>query len=213
MAQRMDSQTKDWGRAYRVGRTPWDLWGPTPALEQLIGDGRLDRLGLPDAARAAVPGCGRGHDLRLLAKCGLDVVGFDLAPEAVEEARALIELNGTPGTVLRRDVLGLVPEFRGAFDLVYEYTCFCALPPDLRRSYARTVAEILVPGGVVLSLIFPMQAGHAGTDGPPYLVSETDLQDAFGAVLQLQESFAPHIPESPRAGAERWFVWRKPADS
>ena len=42
-----------------------------------------------EEARIAVPGCGRGHDLRAFAARGHRVVGFDLVSEAVAEARAL----------------------------------------------------------------------------------------------------------------------------
>ncbi len=205
----MVSHAKDWAAAYRTRHTPWELWGATPALEALVAQGHLGRFGLDSAARVAVPGCGRGHDVRLLAKQGLCVTGFDVAPEAVEEGRRLLALNRVDAEILRRDVLGLLPEFAGAFDLVYEYTCFCALPPHLRAAYARTVAGILAPGGYLFALMFPMAAGHAGRSGPPYLVTEQDVMDAFGPELELCDSFAPAAAWSPRQGAERWYVWRR----
>ena len=206
----METHTLDWSSAYREGLTPWDLWGATPALEQLLARGVLAALGVPDGARIAVPGCGRGHDVRFLSNCGYRPVGFDLAPEAVREARQLITLNRSGGEVLVRDVLGLLPEFEQSFDLVYEYTCFCALPPHLRSAYARTLAGTLVPGGRLLALAFPMHERFVRDAGPPHLVRESDLKQAFGAALQFEDSFEPAVPGSLRGAAERWFTWRKP---
>jgi len=200
---------EDWAAGSRKGLSPWDLWGASPALEALVGGSFFGRLGLPERARVAVPGCGRGHDLRLLGKMGFAVTGFDLSPRAVAEARQLLQLNRVPGRVLRRDVLGLSPEFDGAFDLVFEYTCFCSQPPHLRLSYARSLAGLLAPGGYVLGLMFPMDERFAGADGPPYLVREADLEATFGAELRLRQSFGADVPGSPRAGAERWYLWQK----
>ena len=206
----MEPHADAWTAAYREGRTPWDLRGVTPALAALAERGGLGELGLPRGARAAVPGCGRGHDLRILAGHRLAVTGFDVVPEAVAEARALLRLNRTEAEVLCRDVLGLLPEYEGMFDLVYEYTCFCALRPHLRRAYAEVVNGLLAPGGCVLALIFPMVPELAGDNGPPYLVTEEAAAAAFAPALRLERSFAPEGTDDPRAGAQRWYVWRKP---
>ncbi|MEM7205155.1 MAG: methyltransferase domain-containing protein [Planctomycetota bacterium] len=198
----------DWDAAWRERRTPWELWGPTPALEALVASGALRDLGLPEGARAAVPGCGRGHDLRVLARQGLEVTGFDIVPEAVAEARHLLALNGDRGTVLCRDVLGLLPEYAGTFELVYDYTCFCALRPHLRPAYAKVVQGLLRPGGWLLALMFPMAETHAGRGRPPYLVTPAVAETVF-TPLVLEDSAVPDVPGDPRAGAQRWYVWRK----
>jgi len=52
----------DWESAYVLGETPWDKGFASPPLRWFL------RLGqwLP-AGRMQVPGCGRGHYVRLLA--------------------------------------------------------------------------------------------------------------------------------------------------
>jgi SAM-dependent methyltransferase len=206
----MDSAPLDWQQAYCEGATPWDLRGPTPPLLALLAQPVLAQAGLRSGARVAVPGCGRGHDLRLLSQRGYDVVGFDIAPSAVAEAQALLALNRARARVLCRDVLGLSPEYESAFDLVYDYTCYSALRPYLRGAYARAMATILRPRGLFLHLTFPMRAAAAGKEGrPPYLITVTDLHDSFDAefALALQQDAQHSVPL--RAGAERWFLWRK----
>ena len=42
----------------------------------------------PIRGRVLVPGCGLGHDVRLLAEQGASVVGLDIVPKAVRQAQA-----------------------------------------------------------------------------------------------------------------------------
>ena len=73
----------DWARAYDAGLTPWDLRGAAEPLRVLAAEGYFSRLDLPQPVRVAVPGCGRGHDLKVFAELGMEVTGFDLAEDAV----------------------------------------------------------------------------------------------------------------------------------
>lgn len=203
----------DWVHAYTAGRTPWDLAMVSPPLRTLLRENRPRSWGVPENGRVAVPGCGRGHDLRAWAAAGYDVTGFDLVPAVVREARMLLRLNRAAGEVHVRDVLGLAQEFGASFDLVYDYACFCALPRYLRESYLDEVAAILAPGGVYLLLAFPWIG-----DGPnawqadgrvPHPVSEADLAAVVEGRFECIEDFdaQPSVPD--RAELERWFAWRR----
>ena len=50
-----------------------------------------------------MPGCGRGHDVRYLARHGHAAVGFDFSPAAIAEARALADADGVPAGSSRGD--------------------------------------------------------------------------------------------------------------
>jgi SAM-dependent methyltransferase len=200
----------DWQQAYDSGSTPWDLRGATPALIALLAQPVLGTAGLRAGARVAVPGCGRGHDLRVWSQHGFDAIGFDVAPRAVHEGNALLALNRVRARVLCRDVFGLLPEFAGAFDLVYDYTCYCAIPPHLRQAYADVVTGTLTSGGLFLHLTFPMRAEVAGREGrPPYLITPADLHASFGQRMALVHELPVAGSVAGRAGAECWFLWRK----
>lgn len=205
----MSTPAKDWERCYAENDTGWDLRGPTPPLEALLASGFLRRLGLPERPRVLVPGCGRGHDLRALATAGCDVTGVDLVPAACAEARELLALNRIDGRVLCRDLFGLLPELGGRFDLVYEYTCLCALPRHLRSAYGDVMAGVLVPRGIWLGLVYPMRPSVPPREGPPYVVTEADLRATLSPHFDLETSFEPENSVARRAGAERWFLWRK----
>lgn len=199
----------DWQTAYEQDHTPWDLRGVTGPLKQLLRDGFVDRLGLPAEAEVAVPGCGRGHDLGEWARYGARVTGFDISPAAVAEAEDLARLNGCAVEVLCRDVLGLLPEFAERFDLVYDYTSYCAHPPHLRGAYLKQLAGLLRPGGHLLMLTFPLRPEKAGAAGrPPFLIEAGELRAlAREAGLAFELSRDAEGSDPDRVGAERWFLW------
>ena len=205
----------DWHSRWQDRNTPWDLAQVTPPLTHLLRESTLRSCGLPEVASVAVPGCGRGHDLRAFAGQGHRVTGFDIVPEAVDEARELLRLNRVdegeePGQVrvLCRDVLGLGPEHQRAFDLVYDYTCFCAMPVHLRPVYVEAMARLLRRDGLFLHLAFPMDEARAGVDGPPHLIRPEHLEQVFPKRFEPLIDFEPIQSAVPRLGAERWFLWR-----
>lgn len=75
-----------WDKAWVNSLTPWDAAAPQPALLELVQDPKTSGL-LPKSGRALVPGCGRGYDVELLARRGLNAVGADISPTAVSKAK------------------------------------------------------------------------------------------------------------------------------
>jgi methyl halide transferase len=74
----------DWNERYVLGDTPWEKGAPAPPLLSWMA-----RYG-PLNGDVLVPGCGLGHDVRAIAKASPDarVVGLDLAPEALVQAKS-----------------------------------------------------------------------------------------------------------------------------
>jgi SAM-dependent methyltransferase len=186
-----------WRAHYREGSDGWELGAPNPALVA-----HLARRGLPGpAGRVAVPGCGRGHDARLLAEQGASVWGFDWAPEALAEARRLAAAAGVPVTFEERDVFRLA-EYAGFFDGVWEYTCFCAIDPARRAEYVDVLASILAPGGWLLADFFPLRDG---TGGPPYPVGRDEVRRLLAPRFVLVDEYVPEASAAGREGLE-WMV-------
>jgi thiopurine S-methyltransferase len=208
-----------WDGLYAEGQDGWELGAPAPALEAWLDAGGTFICGGPDMApalpqsadsrqalssapRLAVPGSGRGHDARLLARRGYRVTAFDFAEAAVAEARRLAAVDGVDLTVEQRDVFTLARDHREAFDGVWEYTCFCAIDPRRRGEYADTLHAILRPGGLLLGCFYPLRDGQ---DGPPFPVSRDDIARALaGRFTVLTEAPPARSPER-RRGME-WLV-------
>ncbi|HSE95976.1 MAG TPA: methyltransferase domain-containing protein [Methylomirabilota bacterium] len=194
-----------WRARYRDGSDGWELGGPNPVLVT-----HLARRGLPgSAARIAVPGCGRGHDARLLAEQGSAVWGFDWAPEALAAARRLAAGAGDAVTFEERDIFRLAgthdegsTAYLAFFDGIWEYTCFCAIDPARRAEYVNVLAAILVPGGWLLADFFPLRDGDGG---PPYPVSRDEIRRLLAPHFVVVDEYVPGASAPGREGLE-WMV-------
>ena len=187
-----------WDGLYASGQDGWELGGPAPSLVAWLDAGGAFAPG----ARIAVPGAGRGHDARLLARRGYAVTGFDFAETAVADARRLAEGERVAATFEQRDVFALGSDFGQAFDAVWEYTCFCAIDPDRRPEYARVLHDILKPGGSLLACFYPLQDGD---EGPPFPVSRSGIEAILSPFFDIVAAGAPPASPERRRGLE-WLV-------
>ncbi|OHE91993.1 thiopurine S-methyltransferase [Colletotrichum orchidophilum] len=148
---------------------------------------------------ALVPGCGKGHDALLLANLGYDVLGLDFSSAAIAEAkenqRAVIAAaaaaagdDGVPDVNAVRQPNGAEPgsvawlsgDFfsdswleewprEKTFDLIFDYTFLCALPPTARPQWSSRTASLLSssPGSRLICLEFP-SGKPLSQPGPPW---------------------------------------------
>ena len=170
----------DWQAQYEAGEIPWDEGGPHPALLDFIAESG------PFQGLILVPGCGRGHEVRALSTTGNQVLGLDIAPGAIEAARAFPKAGREeyiPG-----DLFDLDSARRGSFDWVVEHTCFCAIEPAMRPRYAEAVAGALKPGGNLFA-IFHLDPQLDRK--PPHGVSVEELDELFSSSFSLLKQWVP----------------------
>ncbi|WEW60429.1 S-adenosylmethionine-dependent methyltransferase [Emydomyces testavorans] len=187
-----------WDDLWQESVTPWDRGSHNPALEDALVQKRAflgprvipaEREGEPvQRKKALVPGCGRGVDVFLLASFGYDAYGLEYSKTAFEECLKEMAKYGEGGQVPARNaevgsgkVKFLQGDFfkddwlkeaglkEGDFDLIYDYTFFCALNPTLRPQWALRNARLLAPSprGNLICLEFPTTKDPA-TSGPPF---------------------------------------------
>ncbi len=178
-----------WEDRYQAGDAPWDLGAAPPHLQALV-DG-LDAAAL----QVFIPGAGRGHDAVPWARAGHEVTALDIAPTAIAEGQAILAAQGVDITWVVGDLFDLPEAFEGAFDVVWEQTCFCAIHPDQRPAYAEAVANVLRPGGVLHGVLWQ----HGKDGGPPWNLTPDIARDIFGGLFEI-ESLEP-IPDW---GEARW---------
>jgi SAM-dependent methyltransferase len=108
-------------------------------------------LRLPHRARVLEIGCGRGVALPVLDDWlePAELVGLDIDPALLAEARERVRNSCTYATLVEGDVRDL-PFEAGRFDLVVDFgTCYHASDTmDGRRTAVREVARVLVEGGL-----------------------------------------------------------------
>jgi SAM-dependent methyltransferase len=144
--------------------------------------------------------------VRALASVAEEVQGIDIAPSAVDAAQRIP--GPTNAHFALADLFALPAEMRGAFDWVWEHTCFCAIDPSLRADYVRAVAGALRPGGQFLGVFYLDPGQKLATDGPPFESSLGELDHYFDVTFELVREWNPRMTYSNRAGRE-WMRWYK----
>jgi SAM-dependent methyltransferase len=135
------STSADFDRVYRLPITPWGDVRIPPEVSALA------RIGAP--RRCLELGCGAGRFSRHLASQGLDAVGVDFSPVAIELARQRVANDGVKPRFLVGDVTDL-RDLVGPFDFSFDVGCFHGLNAAGQRAYVSEVHRLLRPGGVHL---------------------------------------------------------------
>ena len=104
------SAAEFWTDLYTRGGDGWELRQPAPPLVDFVEHTP------PPRGRVAVPGCGRGHDVRYLDAHGYAAVGFDFSPAAIAQARLLAKNERVPAEFVQQDIFTLDRDFGHAFD-------------------------------------------------------------------------------------------------
>lgn len=190
-----------WEGLYQSGQAGWDIGGPAPPLARWLAEPQA----LAPGSRVAVLGCGLGHEALLFARAGHRVAGFDFAPRAVSAARARAAAEGLAVTFEQADIFSLGDRYAGAFDLVVEHTCYCAIDPLRRPEYVGLVHRLLASGGQLVGLFYC----HGRPGGPPFTTCREELERLFGACFSLfRLELAPDSVPS-RANQELFALMRK----
>ncbi|MBB6052919.1 methyltransferase domain-containing protein [Armatimonas rosea] len=195
--------TTDWEALYQAGETQWDKGAPAPALVEFLAQAPLQ-------GRVLVPGCGRGHDVRAIAAAGADdVIGLDLAPSAFAGVETFPNTHFVVG-----DLFALPSEYHGAFDAVYEHTCYCAIPRERRDDYVQAVAGALKPGGLLLGIFYLNPRDDPDPSlGPPFNATLDELDTRFAEHFTLLRSETPTVAFPGREGREVLRLLQRRGDS
>ncbi len=163
-----------WNDNYAEGFTPWDTGLPDALLVQMVESGSLP------TGRALDVGCGTGTNAIWLAEHGYAVLGVDVAPLAIDKARARLR----PQLPCRFETLDMLADLPagGPFQLVFDRGCFHVFDePAERVKLAAQVAAVLAPDGVWLSLI-------GSTEGPP-----RDIGPPRRSLRDVANAIEPHL--------------------
>lgn len=192
-----------WVHMWNEGIAPgqkFDMGLVSPYLQSLIQTGSIPN------GRALVPGCGRGYDVTALASHKRTAIGIDLSPIAINEAiERLDRLSVPPPPGSAQFICGsffeLPSDPSSQFNFIYDYTFLCALDPSVREKWASKLSELTVPGGEVLTLIFPIREYEGG---PPFSVSlelVRSLMEPAGFECIELKILPPEMSHSGRDGS------------
>lgn len=168
------------------------------------------RLGAPRGGRIFVPLCGKSADMLWLAGAGHCVTGVEISPIAVQAFFAENDLQSQACaqgrftarqageiTLLEGDFFDLRPDDIGAVAAAYDRASLIALPPEMRRRYARHMASLLPSGIPVLLITLDYPQTEMG--GPPFAVSAAEVEALYAADFAIQPFAGTDIlAENPR---------------
>jgi len=110
--------------------------------------------------------------------------------------------------IVQLNIFDLPDHYENFFDIVIEYTCFCAISPERRFEYDRVVWQLLKPEGKLLGLFLPLDK-NLEEGGPPWGVSIMELHKLFSLHWELESEEMPRESIDRRADREVLMVWRK----
>ncbi|MFC1481482.1 methyltransferase domain-containing protein [Candidatus Neomarinimicrobiota bacterium] len=190
-----------WDDRYKTHNTGWDLGTPTPIFLSWLAEHPAHNQ------RVCVLGAGSGYDAIAFARQGYIVTAVDFAPTAT----ALIQTNADEAEVnidvITGDLFDLPETHADAFDLVVEYTTYCAIDPGRRDEYIEVVSKLVGAEKRFLALFWPVN--KLADTGPPFRVTRSDIEDRFSKYFELESQLMPDNSAEGRQGKEILAEYRR----
>lgn len=185
-----------WTTRYASGRTPWDFGGVPAALKSFLARS-------PAPGRVLIPGCGSGYEVQAFHTAGYDVTAIDFSPAAFDQAKRVL------GALSEKVIVGdfFTHDFgERRFDLIYERTFLCSMPPARWPDYAHRMAHLVTPGGRLIGVFL---YGQPSSGGPPYPLTDEQAQELFQRNFQLVRSELMTDSLPLFRDMERWQEWQR----
>ena len=195
------SMPEYWEKSYQSGDMGWDLGGPTPIFNDWI-QFQTDSLSI------CILGAGNGWDAINFAEKGHYVTAVDFAESAITNMYKSAQDKGVKINLIHSDIFDLCKLFNHTFDIVLEYTCFCAIDPARRMDYVRMTNQILKPDGKLVALLFPIDK-DINDDGPPFAVDLNKTINLFSKYFILDTKEIPSLSIERRNGREIFVIFKK----
>lgn len=192
----MDLNETFWTNKYLANKTGWDIgYISTPIKEYInqLSDKNIKIL---------IPGGGNSYEAEYLFQNGFKntfVADISTVPLTNLQKR----LPDFPDKQL---IHSNFFDLSDSFDLIFEQTFFCALPPAKRPDYVTKMNELLKENGKLVGLLFDMPLND---DHPPFGGSEAEYRSLFSACFKIEVMETAYNSIKPRAGKELFISLKK----
>ena len=186
---RINLNQKFWNNRYNNQETGWDIGEISTPIKAYIDQLKDKEL------KILIPGCGNAYEAEYLFKNGFKNVDvIDISPLALKQFKN--RLADFPESQL---ICGDFFQHHKQYDLIIEQTFFCAIDPKLRSLYAKHSAQLLVPNGKLIGLLFN---DPLNTDHPPFGGNKSEYLSYFDPYFNIEIMEASYNSIKPRSGRE-----------
>lgn len=184
-----------WDNQYQANRTGWDLGAVSPPIKNYIDSIQNKNCSI------LIPGCGNTYEAEYLLDKGFTNISvIDIAPTLVEKLKNKFANNRNI-----QIILGDFFEHQGQYDLIFEQTFFCALPPTLRQKYVWKMHQILAENGTLSGLLF----NRSFDVSPPFGGSKQEYLDLFKSSFEFVKFEECLTSVQQRLNSELFFEFKK----
>ena len=178
-------------------RPPWEIGRPQPEVVRLGAEGVF----VGDVLDA---GCGTGENaIHLATLDGCRVLGVDIVPVAVDQAREKAQKRGVDVAFLAHDVRQ-VHQLAQRFDVVLDSGTFHVLSDEDRVAYADAVRQAMRPGGLLILLCF---CEAETRDRGPRRVTQKEIRACFAQGWMVEQIEAVRYDVTfYEDGARNWLA-------
>lgn len=162
------------------GKAPWSLGEPQPELAALIEQGRFH-------GEILDVGCGEAAISLYLAERGYTTVGLDIAPTAIELARAEAARRGLVNASFEVADITSFTGYDGRFGTIVDSTLFHSIPVESREGYLRSIARAAAPDASYFALVFDRAALPEPPEPGPAPVTSDELRAAVSKYWVVDE--------------------------
>ncbi|OEK05645.1 SAM-dependent methyltransferase [Roseivirga misakiensis] len=178
-----------WTSRYEKGQTGWDLGSVSTPIKEYID--QLDDKSI----KILIPGAGNAYEAEYLWNSGFkNIYVVDLSQNPLDNLKSRV-----PGIPNAQLIKGDFFDLADQFDLILEQTFFCALNPQLRKSYVNKMNLLLVPGGKLVGLLFNFPLTE---NGPPFGGSKEEYLSLFESKFKIDTMETAYNSIKPRMGNE-----------
>ena len=195
------SKSHFWNKRYLDNNIAWDIGSPTPILTDYLKKNK--KIG-----KVCVLGCGNGYDAMEFSKFKNDVYAVDFANEALKNLKQESDRNNLMINLVNEDIFNLQKDYPIFFDLVFEYTCFCAIDPIRRQEYFDVVHGVLRKGGLLFAIFIPLDK-ELSDDGPPFGVDLQQIKKMTSNKFKIIENKFSDLSIKPRENREKLVILKK----
>ena len=195
------SDPEYWDELYKGNDTAWDIGAPTPIFDNWAKS-------LKRKYSICVLGAGNGWDALNLSQKGHDVTAIDFSITAVNNIKKLAKSLHIPVNVDCIDIFKMQNKYLYKFDIVLEYTCFCAILPEKRNDYIQVVYNIIKKGGKFVAIFFPINK-NINEGGPPFGVNVDLTIIKFSPFFSVYKNEFSNLSIKPRFNNEKFIILKK----